>query len=480
MASEAAARRRRHHALAVPLPGQGHVNPLMRFCKKLAEQEGFTITFVHITGAYFNFQRQELDGKQKDGEDEGVMRLDIRRTHVDMPDPSELGSLDVGAGPIQCGFAALGSISPQIEQLLLQPHDPPITCLISDVFLTGPTQSVADKFNLPRIAFYTCSQSLLLLANYIREGVMSLEDVLKALEARERLKDNIFKEGLPGLPTIKVCDLMEHFQENRFLYTNGFQVMQETTSKARAIAINTFTEIEEDALQVDTGIPIYAIGPLVEPLENELNTSLLKEDEACMVWLDSQPCSSVLFVSFGSFAPVSLPQFEEFIAGFLSSKQRILWVFRPNLVKDAPFTTFPEEVLSKFHGRAYVTNWVPQVKVLSHPSVGGFLTHCGWNSTLEAISHGVPMLCFPYIGDQFLNAKFIIEEWKVGLGFKENKESGLIGREEITRVIQTLLETEEGECLHHKADSFRNACARSYLPTGGAFNNIQAIVSALE
>ncbi|KAI5056518.1 hypothetical protein GOP47_0028336 [Adiantum capillus-veneris] len=484
-------RRRLHHALAVALPAQGHINPMMRFCKRLAAQEGFTITFLDIISQ----QRQSAaptsdvssndplhhDGKQSSTGSavakEGI-KLDIRRIQMAMTELSPF--YGGGPGVMELFSRALDSLAPQMEQLLLQPHDPPITCLISDFFMTGPSQSVADKLSLPRIALYTSCQSRLLLTNYIQEGALPLEEVFKALEASERLKVDILKRGLPGLPAVKLRDLTAYNGEHRFVYAWALQALQETKGKAHAIAINTFKEIEEAALKVNIGIPIHSVGPLVEPLENELMTGFWKEDEACMLWLDSQPCSSVLYISFGSVASLSLPQYEELVAGILSSKQRFLWVLRPNLVKDAPFSMSLEELSSKSHDKGYVTHWAPQVKVLSHPSIGGFLTHCGWNATIESISHGVPMLCFPIFGDQFFNATLIVEEWKVGLSLEENKESGLIKREEIERVIQILLVTKEGESLQQNIKFFRNACALNYSPEGHAFKNIQSIVQSLK
>lgn len=125
-------------------------------------------------------------------------------------------------------------------------------------------------------------------------------------------------------------------------------------------------------------------------LENESSTSSWKEEEGCLHWLDQQPPLSVLYVSFGSVTLLSQCQFEEILSGLLSSQQRFLFVFRPDLLKAAPYTTFPSDFLAKSNEKGYVVNWAPQLNVLSHIFVGGFLTHAGWNSTIEAIAHVLP------------------------------------------------------------------------------------------
>ncbi|MCO5552072.1 hypothetical protein L7F22_005582 [Adiantum nelumboides] len=152
---------------------------------------------------------------------------------------------------------------------------------------------------------------------------------------------------------------------------------------------------------------------------------------------------------------------------------------RPNLIKDASCSTFPEQLLSKSHGKGYVVSWAPQVKVLSHPSIQGFFTHCGWNSTLETISRGVPMICFPCLGDQFMNAKLIVEEWKVRVHLRKNKKSGLVEREEVESVIRALMEDEQGKTLHENALRVKQACHQSHLPGGYAFHNVQALAQSL-
>ncbi|KAI5057035.1 hypothetical protein GOP47_0028853, partial [Adiantum capillus-veneris] len=440
--------RRRHHALAVAFPLQHQ--PHDAFLQEAGRSVGFTITFLNI----ISWQQQpataaaaaaaaaaDVAGERRLHEPhdtgsavakEGI-KLDIMRIHMALPEMSTFGG--VGVDVMERFCSAVNSLAPQIEQLQQQSHDPPITCVISDLLVSGITQSAADKLNLPRIALYTNCQSHLLL----QKGAVPL--VFKALEARESLTWTISSnEGSLAYLQLKFVTLWITMETINFGYTWMLQKsLQETKSKAHAIAINNFKEIEEDALKVNIGIPVYAVGPLVEPLENDLITSFWKEDEACLLWQDSQPCLSILFISFGSIASLSLPQYGELVGGILINKQRFLWVLHSRFVKDTPVTASLEKLSSKSHDRGYVTQWAPQAKVLSHPSISGFLTHCGWNATVEAVSHGVPMICYLIFGDQFF-------KWKVGLSLEENKETGLIKREEIQRVIQ-ILAIREGEYL---------------------------------
>ncbi|KAI5068604.1 hypothetical protein GOP47_0016949 [Adiantum capillus-veneris] len=483
---------RQHHALAVPLPGQGHINPLMRLCKRLAAEHDFTITFLDIHRHHEEAAAAESSpaahqepssapaAAAHDVEfspPDPAQKLDIRRARLSLylPPPSS------PAARLEGLFEGVQTLAPQIEQLLLrlQQQHPPITCLISDLFVTAATQHLADKLQLPRVALIPCSHSIILHFHHLLEGGFSLEEVMKVSIQRELLRENVFKEGLQGLPTLKVDDLMENFGGDFFMYTFTCKALEETKNKAHAFVVNSFEEIEGNALKVNMKAPLYAVGPLVEPLEKEASTSLLEEDDTCLLWLDQQPCSSVLFISFGSIASISLAQFEELVAGLLSSRQRFLWVFRSNLINDVVFTTFPEQLLSESCGRGYVVSWAPQVKVLSHCSIHGFLTHCGWNSTLEAISRGIPMICFPYFADQFMDAKLIVQEWKVGLRLRKSKESGLVDREEVERAIRALMDEKEGQILHKNALVLKQVCDQNYLSGGYAFKNLQALVQSL-
>ncbi|KAH7285949.1 hypothetical protein KP509_33G052500 [Ceratopteris richardii] len=117
------------------------------------------------------------------------------------------------------------------------------------------------------------------------------------------------------------------------------------------------------------------------------------------MWLDEQPLSSVLFVSLGSLATISVQQAEEFAFGLESSNVPFVWVIREGLIQGGDL---PAGFRDRVRGRPCLVRWAPQLKVLGHPSVGGFLTHSGWNSTLESISAGVPMLGWSLFGDQML------------------------------------------------------------------------------
>ncbi|KAM5581225.1 hypothetical protein ABKV19_010447 [Rosa sericea] len=165
--------------------------------------------------------------------------------------------------------------------------------------------------------------------------------------------------------------------------------------------------------------------------------SLWPQDSTCLQWLDEQPPCSVIYVAFGSFTLFYQTQFQELALALELSNRPFLWVVRPDISEGTHYPQGYEERVG-LNSKGLIVGWAPQQKVLSHPSVACFLSHCGWNSTMEGVSNGVPFLCWPYFADQFLNESYICDVWKVGLRFDKNK-SGIITKGEIKNKVEQLL-----------------------------------------
>jgi len=134
-------------------------------------------------------------------------------------------------------------------------------------------------------------------------------------------------------------------------------------------------------------------------------TGNMEMRDPCLEWLDTQPDSSVVYVSFGSVAVLSVVQIQELVLGLEESGERFLLVLRPPHNPDN-LPLLSEGFEERMKGRGFVhIGWAPQLYVLSHRALGGFLTHCGWNSTLESICRGVPMLTWPIQAEQAMNAR---------------------------------------------------------------------------
>jgi hypothetical protein len=146
-----------------------------------------------------------------------------------------------------------------------------------------------------------------------------------------------------------------------------------------------------------------------------------------------------LFVSFGSITILSGEQFRELVLGLETSRVPILWVARPDLMADDKPIAFPDGYLDRMRHRLCLVDWAPQKQVLAHRAVGGFLTHCGWNSTLESICAGVPILGWPYFGDQMLNCRQCVDRWGVGLAIEGDPESGFVPKEQVCEKVEMLM-----------------------------------------
>ncbi|KAL0290365.1 UNVERIFIED_CONTAM: UDP-glycosyltransferase 87A2 [Sesamum radiatum] len=195
-------------------------------------------------------------------------------------------------------------------------------------------------------------------------------------------------------------------------------------------------------------------------------TSMLKHNAhkaGYMKWLDAQAVGSVLYISQGSFLSVSDAQLDEIIAGVRCTGIRFLWVGRGEH--------------DGVEGNGIVVPWCDQLKVLCHPSVGGFWSHCGWNSTKEGVFAGVPMLTFPIFWDQVTNSKMIVEDWKMGLRVKKDDES-VVTRDEVARIVLRLMdsESEEGKERRRRAKEVRDMCRRACAVGGSSETDLLAFV----
>ena len=250
--------------------------------------------------------------------------------------------------------------------------------------------------------------------------------------------------------------------------------------EASKVIVQTFNVLEQEVLDALSTMfsHVYAIGPL-QPLLNQLPNdplesigySLWKEETHCLNWLNSKAPNSVIYVNFGSVTVMTPLQLIEFGWGLANSKQPFLWVIRPDLVVGES-GTLPLEFEIETKERSLIISWCPQEEVLNHPSVGGFLTHCGWNSIIESLCAGVPMLCCPFIADQQTNCKYTCNDW--GIGMEINND---VKREEVEKNVRELMVGDKGKKMKKKALEWKKLAEDATDPLGSSSINLNNLVS---
>ncbi|KAL4368373.1 hypothetical protein GQ457_05G005050 [Hibiscus cannabinus] len=255
-------------------------------------------------------------------------------------------------------------------------------------------------------------------------------------------------------------------------------------SEVKGIMINTFSELESHAvgslcngkLQIP---PIYPVGPLLN-LEGSRN--LHQNYDSIMQWLDEQPSSSVVYLCFGSMGSFGVDQVKEITYALEQSRHRFLWSLRrpPEQGKDVMIHSLndyenvaevlPEGFLDRTIEIGKIIGWAPQTVILSHPAIGGFISHCGWNSTLESIWFGVPMAAWPLYAEQQLNALTLIKELGLAVEIKmdykvDGDEIEIIKAEKIEKGIKWLMGRESD--VRHRMKKINDKC-KNVLIDGGS------------
>lgn len=295
---------------------------------------------------------------------------------------------------------------------------------------------------------------------------------------------------LPGCVPLHGIDLLDPVQDRSSDSYKAFLNLTKQLHLADGIILNSFLDMEEGAikslLEEKSGRPpIYPVGPIIQT-----GSKSDPDQPECLAWLDGQPSKSVLFVSFGSGGTLSSAQVTELALGLEASKQRFLWVVRtPNekasngaffdaQTPNDPLSYLPEGFLGRTKDQGLVVPfWAPQIEVLSHGSVGGFVTHCGWNSVQESVTLGVPLIAWPLYAEQKMNAVMLTEGVKVALKLKKN-ESGVVERDEIAKVVRSLMEDrEDGKKVREKAMELKDAAKKAWSEDGSSAKSLAQLAS---
>ncbi|XP_078438251.1 flavonol 3-O-glucosyltransferase-like [Wolffia australiana] len=272
---------------------------------------------------------------------------------------------------------------------------------------------------------------------------------------------------IPGMAGTRVRDLPSGILsgDRDFPIARILHGMVPALPRAAAVAMNAFEGLDVDLL--DSLRAKYAkflpLGAL-----NFLLPRPVKEDESgCLSWLDARAAGSVAYVAFGTVAALGETELGALAQGLEESGTPFVWA-----LKRRYWGALPEGFLSRTAEKGLVVEWSPQAEVLKHEAVDAFVSHCGWNSVLEGLSAGVPMICRPFFGDQMLNARCISHLWKTGVGFPE----GTITREGIAAALDLVLRTEEGRKMKKRAVEMKAVAARQVRAGGRSADNFQALV----
>jgi hypothetical protein len=291
-------------------------------------------------------------------------------------------------------------------------------------------------------------------------------------------------DWIPGMKGIRLKDLPTFIRtiDPDDIMLNFAVIESERAQKASALIFNTFDAIEHEVLDALSSMfpPIYSIGPL-HLLQNQIpdddlksiGSNLWKEDVGCLEWLDRKEPNSVVYVNFGSITVMTSEELIEFAWGLAKSNQTFLWIIRPDLVK-GDSAVLPPEFFAETKERSLLASWCPQEQVLSHPSIGGFLTHSGWNSTIESVSAGVPMISWPFFAEQQTNCWYSCNEWGIGIEI-----DGGVKRGEIASLVRELMVGEkEKELKKKKAVEWKKlAKEATSKPSGSSYVNVDKMIN---
>lgn len=476
------------HFVLVPLMSPGHLIPMIDMGRLLA-QHGMVVTIVTTPLNALRFNSTIQRDQSQSGLQIQLLSLQFPSLEAGLPEGCE--NMDKLASRISVKnfFVAASMLHQPFEQLLAT-LEPPASCIVSGKNLPW-TVDTCRKFRIPRIFFdgmgcFALSCTHMLETSKVHETVLSDSEpfLVPGIPHRVELTKRKLPENLnPGSPDL----------------TEVRNSMRAAEVEADGILVNTFEYLEAEYVEkykrVKGNSNVWCIGPVSACNKSKLDMTdrggkIASEDvNQWLKWLDSWEPGSVIYACLGSICGLKPWQLKELGLGLEESKQPFIWVIRGGEKYSQGLEEwFLEEGFEeRTSGRGLVIRgWAPQVLILSHPSIGGFLTHCGWNSTLEGIDGGVPLLTCPLFAEQFMNESLVVDV--VGIGVRvgieaavtwglEDKAGLVIQREGVRKAIEKVTENgEEADERRKKARELGKMAKMAIEDGGSSYLNIDKFI----
>ncbi|KAF7052131.1 hypothetical protein CFC21_060275 [Triticum aestivum] len=435
------------NVLLVPYPCQSHINPMLQFAKRLASKgvpAALIVTRFIARTVRFYAGPVRVESIS-DGHDEGGL-------------PSA-ASVDEYVERLESNGSA------SLAALIEEGH---FTHVVYDSFMHWVART-ARGLGLSAVPFSTQSCAASAVYYYVNSGLLDAPPPGDAGGRSEPFA------GLPGLERWEFPSFVFHDASYPALTAPALAQFADRDA-GDWVLVNSFDELEFEVLDglkhhfkaraIGPCVPLPAVDDSVDVDCFTYGANLLSPEDTCIKWLDAKSPRSVVYVSFGSNASIGAAQMEELARGLLATGKPFLWVVRAGEEAQLPRHLLDAATAS---GDALVVRWSPQLDILAHRAVGCFVTHCGWNSTLEALGFGVPMVALPLWTDQPINARFIEEAWGAGVRARRDASAGVFPRGEIEQCVRAVMEDEDGRAASARAAARRlRDAARGVLAPGGS------------
>uniref|UniRef100_A0A6P6FP93 Glycosyltransferase n=1 Tax=Ziziphus jujuba TaxID=326968 RepID=A0A6P6FP93_ZIZJJ len=473
------------HIFFFPLMAQGHLIPIIDMAMLFASR-GLKATII-TTPFHAPLVSKTLQSTQLSGNSHinvNVLTIKFPCVENGLPEGCESVNMALSHGLQQQFARATTKLGPQLSQLLQQ-HRP--DCLVADMLFPWATD-VAARHGIPRLIFHgTCYFSLcasLCVHRYEPQKIVSSDS------------DRFQIPNLPGDMKFTINQLPDVMEDVNTEFEKLYKTSKEVEGRSYGVLVNSFYELEPvyaDHYKKVLGIKAWNIGPLFlcnKLSEQKTNRGVEQEcstdQRECLNWLSSRKPNSVVYVCFGSLPYFSDAQLMEIALGLEASGHSFIWVVNEgNHVQGVKEEWLPEGFEKRMEGKGLIIRgWVPQVLILQHEAVGGFVTHCGWNSIMEGVCAGLPMVTWPAFAEQFFNEKLVTQILGIGVGVGAEKWARLtlvgVKREAIEKAVSRIMEGEEAEEMRNRAKALGEMARMAIREGGSSYLDLNAFIEGLK